>query len=331
MKILITGVAGFIGYHLTKQLLNERYEIVGIDNINDYYSTDLKKDRLSLLEGQPNYKFINLDLKNREAINDLFVNERFDIVINLAAQAGVRYSIENPHAYLDSNIIGFTNILESSAKNDIKHLIYASSSSVYGANKKIPFSEEDLVDSPVSLYAATKKANELLAHSYSSIYKLPTTGLRFFTVYGPWGRPDMAYFSFVDNIVKDKKIKVFNNGDMYRDFTYIDDIVLGISKLVKKVGNKTINQGEIPYDIFNIGNNNPEKLMDFINILEELLQKKAKIEYLPMQKGDVKATYASIDKLYNSVGFKPSTSLKDGLSNFVEWYLSYYGKNESDY
>lgn len=334
MRILVTGAAGFVGFHLTSKLLKLGFEVIGIDNLNDYYEIDLKLARLSHLnELKGNFTFYKYDLANKEEIDQLFKKYEFNCVINLAAQAGVRYSLENPLAYIQSNLVGFTNILEACRQYDIKHLIYASSSSVYGANIKMPFSEKDNVDHPVSLYAATKKSNELLAHTYSHLYGLPTTGLRFFTVYGPWGRPDMAYFSFTKKILNNEKINVFNYGDMKRDFTYIDDIVEGIVSLIDKppISNENWDRlnpdpatSYVPYQIFNIGNNQPVSLMEFIHTLEELLDKKANIELLPMQAGDVKATYANIDLLQNYVGYKPSTSIKEGLSKFVEWYRFYY-------
>lgn len=333
MNILVTGAAGFIGMHLSKRLLELGYNIVGIDNKNDYYDVQLKEDRLVELNKFEGFTFFQLDLADRQGMEELFAKNEFTHVINLAAQAGVRYSLENPLAYVDSNLVGFTNILEGCRHNGIKHLIYASSSSVYGANVKMPFSTSDAVNHPVSLYAATKKANELMAHTYSHLYNIPTTGLRFFTVYGPWGRPDMAYFSFTKNILEGKQIKVFNNGEMMRDFTYIDDIVEGIVRLLDKPPvanpdwdreNPDPSSSYAPYKIFNIGNNEPVKLMDFINTLERLLGKKANIEFLPMQPGDVKATFADVDDLKRAVGFNPSTSIEDGLREFVEWYREYY-------
>ncbi|WP_413378022.1 NAD-dependent epimerase [Alkalihalobacillus sp. 1P02AB] len=333
MNILVTGVAGFVGMHVTKRLLNEGYEVVGIDNLNDYYDQKLKEDRLKELGSYRNFSFVQMDLADRKQIQSLFAKHGFTHVINLAAQAGVRYSLENPHAYIDSNLVGFTNILEACRHNNIEHLIYASSSSVYGANQKMPFATTDGVNHPVSLYAATKKANELLAHSYSDLYGIPTTGLRFFTVYGPWGRPDMAYFSFTKNILEGKTIKVFNNGEMMRDFTYIDDIVEGIVRLLDKAPqpnedfdrmNPDPSTSYAPYKIYNIGNNEPVKLMDFITTLERLLDKKANIEFLPMQAGDVKATFADIDDLKRDVGFNPSTPIEVGLGHFVKWYKDYY-------
>lgn len=322
-KVLITGVAGFIGYHLAKRLIAENIFVIGIDNMNDYYSVELKKDRLKNIGERDNFLFIEASIENMDVLEDCFKDYKPDIVINLAAQAGVRYSIENPKAYIDSNIIGFFNMLECCRRYPVKHLIFASSSSVYGANKKVPYSTKDKVDTPVSLYAATKKTDELLAYSYSKLYKIKTTGLRFFTVYGPFGRPDMAYFSFTDKIMNDKSIQIFNNGDMYRDFTYIDDIIEGIVRLLDYIPKEDENNAF--YKIYNIGNNNPVKLMDFINILEESLGKSAKKEYLPMQLGDVYQTYADIEELKRDTGFAPKTKLSDGINKFVEWYKKYYG------
>jgi UDP-glucuronate 4-epimerase len=334
MTILVTGAAGFIGMHLSKRLLEQGYEVVGIDNLNDYYDPQLKEDRLLQLKKYERFTFVKLDLVDREGILKLFQKYSFPYVIHLAAQAGVRYSLQNPHAYIDSNLVGFVNMMEACRHYPVKHFIYASSSSVYGANTKMPFSTSDNVDHPVSLYAATKKANELMAHTYSHLYGIPTTGLRFFTVYGPWGRPDMAYFSFAKNILKGKPIKVFNHGNMRRDFTYIDDIVEGMVRLLDKPPVSNPNWDRMspdpsssyaPYKIYNIGNNQPVKLLDFIKTLESLLGVKAKMEFLPMQPGDVEATYADIDDLQKAVGFHPSTSIEDGLRKFVEWYRSYYG------
>lgn len=322
-KVLITGVAGFIGYHLAKRLIAENIFVIGIDNMNDYYSVELKKDRLKNIGERDNFLFIEASIENMDVLEDCFKDYKPDIVINLAAQAGVRYSIENPKAYIDSNVIGFFNMLECCRRYPVKHLIFASSSSVYGANKKVPYSTKDKVDTPVSLYAATKKTDELLAYSYSKLYKIKTTGLRFFTVYGPFGRPDMAYFSFTDKIMNDKSIQIFNNGDMYRDFTYIDDIIEGIVRLLDYIPKEDENNAF--YKIYNIGNNNPVKLMDFINILEESLGKSAKKEYLPMQLGDVYQTYADIEELKRDTGFAPKTKLSDGINKFVEWYKKYYG------
>ncbi len=332
-KILITGAAGFIGYHLTQLLASNNFNIIGIDNLNSYYNVNLKKDRLKQLEKFNNFKFLKIDLIDKNSLFDLFKKEKFEYVIHLAAQAGVRYSIENPYAYIDSNIYGFINVLEACRNFPIKHLIYASSSSVYGANVKQPFAENDNVDHPVSLYAATKKSNELMAHTYSDLYKIPTTGLRFFTVYGPWGRPDMAYFSFTKNILEGKEIKVFNNGDLERDFTYIDDIVFAIEKLIDKIPSETPEWDRVeaepstsfaPYRIFNIGNNKPVKLMEFISTLEKLLGKEANKKFLPMQPGDVYSTYADISKLNKLIGYKPTTSIEEGLAKFVKWYKKYF-------
>lgn len=336
MNILITGVAGFVGMHLSKRLLDLGHTIIGIDNKNEYYDVNLKEDRLKELNKYELFTFFMLDISNREDIKKLFDENDFDQVINLAAQAGVRYSIENPYAYIDSNLVGFGNVLEGCRTNNVKHLIYASSSSVYGANVKMPFSTSDGVNHPVSLYAATKKANELMAHTYSHLYNIPTTGLRFFTVYGPWGRPDMAYFSFTKDIFDGNKIKVYNNGEMMRDFTYIDDIVEGIVRLLDNPPVLNLNWDRVnpdpsssyaPYRVYNIGNNSPVKLLDFINTIEKLIGKKADIEYLPMQQGDVHATFADVSDLKEAIGFNPSTSIERGLKEFVEWYKKYYKKN----
>jgi UDP-glucuronate 4-epimerase len=332
MNILVTGAAGFIGFHLTRRLLAEGFHVIGIDNMNDYYDVQLKKDRLKLLEGNADFEFFQLDLSDRDRLYQLFEDKSIPIVINLAAQAGVRYSLSNPHSYVTSNLVGFVNILEVCRHYSVGHLIYASSSSVYGANILIPFSTKHSVDHPVSLYAASKKANELMAHTYSHLFQIPTTGLRFFTVYGPWGRPDMAYYSFTKDIIEENTIKVFNNGDMRRDFTYIDDIVEGIVRLLDKPpkcnsqwdrGNPDPSSSYAPYKVYNIGNNNPVRLMDFINVLEKLIGKKAKMEFLPMQPGDVKETYADISDLNKDVGFYPTTSIEEGLAHFVKWYKLY--------
>ena len=333
MKILISGSAGFIGFHLVKRLLGEGNEIVGVDNINDYYDVRLKYARLKetgIEENQveygkpvqsitfPNYRFIKLSLEDRPTMENLFAEERFDKVCHLAAQAGVRYSIKNPHAYIDSNIVGFMNILEGCRHNKIKHLVYASSSSVYGNSDKVPFSEEDRVDYPISLYAATKKANELMAHTYSHLYHLPTTGLRFFTVYGPWGRPDMAPMLFAKAITEGEPIKVFNHGDLSRDFTYIDDIIEGVVRVIDKIPSE--NERHPYYQLFNIGHSQPVPLMDFIHTMEEAMGKKAVLEMYPMQQGDVKITYADTSRLEQLVGYKPTTRLEEGVKRFVEWY-----------
>lgn len=330
MRILVTGAAGFIGFHLIKALLNKSCFIVGIDNINDYYDVELKNARLKMLNKESTagtFKFIKLDLANREAMSNLFFEYKFDIVVNLGAQAGVRYSIENPNAYVDSNVVGFLNVLEGCRHSNVKHLLYASSSSVYGMNIKQPFSTEDCVDFPISLYAATKKSNELMAHSYSHLYNIPTTGLRFFTVYGPYGRPDMAYFSFTKKILASETIDVFNNGEMQRDFTYIDDIVEGIVRIMDKIPmpqQSVVTTAKAPYKIYNIGNNQPVTLRRFITAIETACGKKAKENLLPMQAGDVPITYADINALINDIDFKPNTSIENGISNFVEWYRNYY-------
>ena len=330
MKILVTGAAGFIGFHLIKALLDENHIIIGIDNINDYYDIELKNARLKILSEESTaetFKFIKLDLADREAMSNLFFEYKFDIVVNLGAQAGVRYSIENPNAYIDSNVVGFLNVLEGCRHTNVKHLLYASSSSVYGMNIKQPFSTEDCVDFPISLYAATKKSNELMAHSYSHLYNIPTTGLRFFTVYGPYGRPDMAYFSFTKKILAGEPIDVFNNGEMQRDFTYIDDIVEGVVRIMDKVPTpqqSVVTTAKAPYKIYNIGNNQPVTLRRFITAIETACGKKAKENLLPMQAGDVPITYADIDALTADIRFKPETNIEEGISNFVKWYRTYY-------
>lgn len=323
-KILVTGAAGFIGFHTVAAYARAGHEVLGVDVVNDYYDVSLKDARLKALEGLANFEFRKIDLADRAAVEALFADWKPDVVVNLAAQAGVRYSIENPHAYIDSNLVGFTNILEGCRHNGVEHLIYASSSSVYGANEKVPFSVEDNVDHPVSLYAATKKTNELIAHSYAHLYGLPVTGLRFFTVYGPWGRPDMAYYKFTKAIYEGAPIDVYNDGDMSRDFTYIDDIVESMVRLVDRVPVAGDCESGAPYRLYNIGNNQPEKLMDMISTLEGIIGITAEKNFMPMQAGDVKATYADVDALQRDIGFKPSTSLKDGLSQFVDWYTEYY-------
>ncbi len=333
-KILITGAAGFIGFHLSKALLQDgNNSITGIDNLNDYYDVNLKLARLKLLDQHNNFTFIKADLADRAAIEDIFRLGLFDTVVNLAAQPGVRYSLKNPYSYIDSNIVGFTNILEGCRHNHIKHLVFASSSSIYGINARIPFSVSHNVDHPVSLYAASKKANELMAHTYAHLYGLPCTGLRFFTVYGPWGRPDMAYFSFTKAILDGKPIDVFNFGDMKRDFTYIDDIVEGVVRIISKIPkpnpewdrtNPDPGSSYAPYKLYNIGNNNPVQLLRFIEVLEANLGKSAVKNMLPMQPGDVPITYADVDELMRDVGFKPSTSIEDGVKKFTEWYRWYY-------
>ena len=322
--ILITGAAGFIGFNLAKSLLNEQYEIIGFDNINDYYDVSLKYARLEILNKHKNFKFIQADLADENSVNNVFKTYKPDIAVNLAAQAGVRYSIENPKAYIDSNIIGFFNVLEACRHYPVKHLIYASSSSVYGNQKKTPFSVDDNVDRPISLYAATKKSNELMAFTYSHLYKIPATGLRFFTVYGPFGRPDMAYFGFTNKIFAGEPIKIFNNGNMLRDFTYVDDIVTGIKNILPCPPQKDEN-GDL-YKVYNIGNNKPEKLLTFIETLEEIIGIEAKKEYLPMQPGDVYQTYADVSELEKNFNFKPQTSIKEGLTEFVNWYREFYHK-----
>ncbi|MGB5823480.1 MAG: NAD-dependent epimerase [Proteocatella sp.] len=333
MKILITGAAGFIGFHLSSLLLNKSYKIIGIDNLNEYYDVKLKEDRLAILGQNSDFIFHKVDLKDKVEVDKIFKTYRPDYVINLAAQAGVRYSITNPYAYVDSNLMGFMNILEACRNYPVKHLLYASSSSVYGGNKVAPFSTNHNVDHPVSLYAATKKSNELMAHTYSHLYNIPTTGLRFFTVYGPWGRPDMAYFSFTKDILAGNPIKVFNHGKMERDFTYVDDIVEGIYKLIEKapVANKDWDESRddlstsfAPYKIYNIGNNNPVPLMRFIKALENSLGKESEKVYMDMQPGDVLRTYADVSDLERDIDFKPSTSIEDGLGKFVQWYKEYY-------
>ncbi len=333
MKVLVTGVAGFIGYNLTVRLLKEGINVCGIDNLNDYYDVNLKKSRLSIIEKEPEFEFQRLDLADREKIKKLFEIQQFDVVVNLAAQAGVRYSLENPESYVDSNLVGFGNILEGCRHSGVKHLVYASSSSVYGLNTTMPFSVRHNVDHPISLYAASKKANELMAHTYSYLYKLPTTGLRFFTVYGPWGRPDMALFLFTKAILDNKPIKVFNNGDMQRDFTYIDDIVEGVVRVMKNIpkadpdwqsDNPNPSSSCVPYKLYNIGNNQPVALMAFVDAIEKAIGKKAIKEYLPLQAGDVPATYADVNDLIKDTGFKPSTSIEEGINNFVKWYKDYY-------
>lgn len=332
-NVLVTGAAGFIGFHLSQYLLSQNEKVFGIDDLNNYYDVNLKLARLDQLQKQPNFQFQKVNLADTEEIAKLFNQTKFDVVVNLAAQAGVRYSLENPHAYINSNLIGFTNILEGCRHSQIKHLVFASSSSVYGANTKMPFSVHDNVDHPISLYAATKKANELLAHTYSHLYKLPTTGLRFFTVYGPWGRPDMALFMFTKAILAGQPINVFNHGKMQRDFTYIDDIVEGVAKVMDKLpqpnptwsGDKPDpGTSNAPYRMYNIGNNQPVELMYFIKVLEDCLGKEAKKNMLPMQLGDVPATYADIDDLYADVGFKPNTQIEIGIERFVAWYKDYY-------
>ena len=336
--IFVTGSAGFIGFHLSKKLIEKGHEVIGIDNLNDYYDLNLKLARVKVLEKiskQKEVKFslIKLSLEEKKSLTEVFQKYKPKVVFNLAAQAGVRYSIKNPNSYIQSNIVGFSNILECCRSIKVKNLIYASSSSVYGGNKKMPFKEDQIVDHPVSLYAASKKSNELMAHCYSHLYKLPVIGLRFFTVYGPWGRPDMALFIFTEKILNNKPIQIFNNGDMIRDFTYIEDIVESLYRLKDKAAESNDNFNYMnpdpsiswaPHKIFNIGNSNPIKLMDYINEIEEAIGKKAIKEYLPMQPGDVKATSADTSKLENWINFKPNTSIKNGVTEFVKWYKDYY-------
>jgi UDP-glucuronate 4-epimerase len=331
LKILITGVAGFIGFHLAQRLLARGDTVIGVDNLNDYYDVTLKEERLQQLQTHAQsalFNFIKLDITDADALNDVFQSFAPQRVVHLAAQAGVRYSLQNPLAYAQSNLLGFTNILEVCRHHAIEHLVYASSSSVYGGNTKTPFSETDMVDGPVSFYAATKKANELMAHTYSHLYDLPTTGLRFFTVYGPWGRPDMSPFLFAHAIYNNQPIKVFNHGDMMRDFTYIDDIIEGVVRVIDKIATPAFGNTP-PYRIFNIGNHQPEQLLDFIQYLEQAIGKKAIKEFLPMQNGDVKVTYADTSALNAWVGFEPSTDLKTGLDRFVDWYEAYFGYQAS--
>jgi UDP-glucuronate 4-epimerase len=332
-KILVTGNAGFIGFHLARRLLDRGDEVVGLDNVNDYYDTSLKQARLDQLAGRENYRFIRQDLGDREGMEKLFGEEGFDGVVNLAAQAGVRYSLVNPYAYVDSNLVGFMNILEGCRHGGVKHLVYASSSSVYGANTSMPFSVHDNVDHPVSLYAASKKANELMAHTYAHLYKLPVTGLRFFTVYGPWGRPDMALFLFTKAILAGQPIDVFNYGKMRRDFTYIDDIIEGVVRTLDKTAepnpawsgaNPDPGTSSAPSRLYNIGNNSPVELMYLIETLEKALGKKAEKNLMPIQPGDVPETFANVDDLSRDVGFKPATPIEEGVQRFVEWYRRYY-------
>ena len=338
MKILVTGAAGFIGFYVSKILTSKGHTVVGLDNINDYYDVNLKFSRLNELgidraeaskfnvicqSKTSDFSFVRMNLEDREELPKLFKNEKFEIVCNLAAQAGVRYSIENPETYVDSNLVGFLNILECCRHHNIKHLVYASSSSVYGLNKKIPFSTDDNVDYPISLYAATKKSNELMAHTYSHLFKIPTTGLRFFTVYGPWGRPDMAMFLFTDAIVNDRPIKVFNHGKMERDFTYIDDIVEGVVRIIEKSTEKRIDSQNY-YKVYNIGNNDSVKLIDFIKEIEFNLNKVAEKDMLPMQPGDVERTWADVDALIRDYDYRPNTSIKDGVKSFIDWFKAYY-------
>ena len=333
MKVLVTGAAGFIGMHASERLLARGDEVVGLDNLNDYYDPQLKRDRLARLEPHPSFRFVKMDVADREGIEKLFAEEKFDRVIHLAAQAGVRYSIENPHAYIDSNIVGFMNILEGCRHNKVAHLAYASSSSVYGGNTKMPFSEHDSVDHPISMYAATKKANELMAHTYSHLFGLPTTGLRFFTVYGPWGRPDMALFLFTKATLEGRPIDVFNHGKMQRDFTYVDDIVEGVIRVLDHTAESDPEfnadqpdpgRSKAPFRVFNIGNHSPVQLMDYIGAIESALGMEAKKNFLPMQDGDVPATYADTSELNAWTGFQPGTPVKEGVARFVAWYREYF-------
>lgn len=331
-KILITGMAGFIGSNLAKKLREKGHDVFGIDNLNDYYSVELKKDRLSKFLNNE-FKNYEINLEDYEAVKEVFEKEKPEVVINLAAQAGVRYSLENPFTYIQSNVNGFMSILEACRHNDIKNLIYASSSSVYGANTSLPFSTSDNIDHPISLYAATKKSNELMAHTYSHLFNLPTTGLRFFTVYGPWGRPDMALFKFTKNILNNEPIDVYNNGNMMRDFTYVDDIVEAISRLVERPAqpnkewggdNPSPDSSYAPYKVYNIGNNAPVKLMEFIEAIETRTGIEAKKNFMELQAGDVPQTYANVDDLFRDIDFKPQTNIQDGVNDFVDWYMNYY-------
>jgi len=326
MKVLVTGAAGFIGFHLTLALLERGDEVVGVDNLNDYYDPQLKQDRLDVIHAHAlaeAFTFLKDDIADRDAMSRLFAERSFDVVVNLAAQAGVRYSLENPDAYVDSNLVGFVNVLEGCRRSSVSHLVYASSSSVYGMNVKQPFSIEDRVDHPISLYAATKKSNELMAHTYSHLFNVPTTGLRFFTVYGPYGRPDMAYYKFTKAIMNGDPIDVYNNGDMRRDFTYIDDIIAGVVRVMDRIPSgqsNRVSDAEAPYKLYNIGNNNPVTLGSFIAAIEESCDRKAVKNYLPMQPGDVPVTFADVDELIDEVGFKPETPIRIGLRRFVQWY-----------
>jgi len=332
-KVLVTGAAGFIGSHVCMRLLDRGDIVVGLDNLNDYYDVGLKEARLAHFSDHKNFRFVKMDISDRKSMETLFSNEKFDKVVNLAAQPGVRYSIENPHAYVDSNIVGFTNVLEGCRHNKVKHLVYASSSSVYGANESMPFSVHDNVDHPVSLYAASKKANELMAHTYSHLYGIPTTGLRFFTVYGPWGRPDMAPILFTKAMLEGQPINVFNHGQMKRDFTYIDDIVEGVMRTLDHVAEGNAGwsgkdpdpaTSKAPWRIYNIGNSKPVALMDFITAIEKSLGIEAMKNFLPMQSGDVPATYANVDDLIHDVGYRPKTPIEEGVTKFIEWYRIYY-------
>ena len=333
LKVLVTGAAGFIGMHVSQILLARGDEVVGLDNLNDYYDPQLKHDRLARLSGKPGFSFVKMDVADREGIARLFAQERFDRVVHLAAQAGVRYSLQNPHAYIDSNVVGFMNILEGCRHNAVQHLVYASSSSVYGGNTQMPFSEHQSVDHPVSLYAATKKANELMAHTYSHLYRVPTTGLRFFTVYGPWGRPDMALFLFTKAIIEGRPIDVFNHGQMVRDFTFIEDIAEGVVRTLDRIAtpdqaydpdSADPGRSNAPYRIFNIGNHDPVKLMSFIEAIESAVGREAQKNFLPLQDGDVPATYADVEELAQWTGFRPATPVFEGIQRFVAWYREYF-------
>jgi UDP-glucuronate 4-epimerase len=330
---LVTGAAGFIGMHVSQVLLARGDTVVGLDNLNDYYDPQIKRDRLARLTPKPGFRFVQLDIADRVAMPELFEREKFDKVVHLAAQAGVRYSLSNPHAYVDSNLVGFTNVLEGCRHSGVKHLVYASSSSVYGGNTHLPFSEHHNVDHPVSMYAATKKANELMAHTYSHLFGLPTTGLRFFTVYGPWGRPDMALFLFTKAILEDRPIDVFNHGEMVRDFTYVDDIVEGVVRVLDRTASAAEQfdatapdpaRSNVPFRIFNIGNNSPVRLMEFIEAIEQTVGKEARKNFLPLQDGDVPATFADVSELIEWTGFRPETPILQGVGNFVAWYRQYF-------
>lgn len=333
MKILVTGAAGFIGFHVSRQLLEQGHSVVGLDNLNDYYEVSLKEARLKELDPYEQFRFLKMDLADRDAVSQLFTDEQFHRVVNLAAQAGVRYSLENPHAYVDSNLVGFVNILEGCRQNSVEHLVYASSSSVYGANETMPFSEQDNVDHPVSLYAATKKANELMAHTYSHLYGIPTTGLRFFTVYGPWGRPDMSPILFARAILEGKPLKVFNHGKHRRDFTYIDDIVNGVLLALERIpqGNSEWSgltpdpsSSRAPWKVYNIGNSQPVELLYYIEVIEKALGKTTEKELLPLQPGDVEHTYADVSSLQRDMGYQPRFSIEEGVEEFIRWYRNYY-------
>ncbi|MBF0425017.1 MAG: NAD-dependent epimerase [Magnetococcales bacterium] len=339
MKLLVTGAAGFIGFHLSRVLLGRGDFVIGLDSLNDYYDVGIKERRLAILGEYPGFRFVRMDLADRQRMAELFRREHFDRVVNLAAQAGVRYSLTNPHAYVDANLVGFVNVLEGCRQNDVEHLVYASSSSVYGLNATMPFSIHHNVDHPISLYAASKKANELMAHTYAHLYRLPVTGLRFFTVYGPWGRPDMALFLFTKAILEDRPIQVFNHGRMQRDFTYIDDIVDGVVRLLDRIPTPDPDWSALapdpssspaPYRLYNIGNNQPVALMTFIETIEAVLGKVARKEFLPMQAGDVAATCADINDLVRDIDFKPQTSIEVGIRRFIEWYREYYGAAEGN-